>query len=300
MRTVIMTTVSVGVCAYNEGKNIGACLDSLVRQELKGFDFLEIIAVSSGSTDETDEVVRRFEAKDRRVKLVRQERREGKNSAINLLISMAKGDILVLANADNRLELGSMQALIEPFQDEEVGVTGGHPIPVNGKDTVVGFAVNMLWDMHHRVAMIYPKVGELMAFRRLDKRLPTSTQSDEDIIRLELEKKGLSTVYVPQAIVHNKGPEDLRDFVKQRTRVNIGEKYMKRLYDYQVPTWDSRLLFQAYVSFLKDNRGSLGRATAAMALEVYARAYATLYVALDKGDKAVWQQVSSTKDLGKV
>jgi len=75
---------------------------------------------------------------------------------------------------------------------------------------------------------------------------------------------------------------------------------MKRLYDYQVPTWDSRLLFQAYVSFLKDNRGNLGRATAAMALEVYARAYATFYVALDKGDKAVWQQVSSTKDLGKV
>ncbi len=295
-----MTTVSVGVCAYNEGRNISACLDSLVQQELKGFDLLEIIAVSSGSTDETDEVVRKFEAKDRRVKLIRQERREGKNSAINLFISMAKGDILVLANADNRLELGSLQALVEPFKDEEVGVTGGHPVPVNGKDTVVGFAVNMLWDMHHRVAMIYPKVGELMAFRRLDKRLPTSTQSDEDIIRLELEKKGLSTVYVPQAIVHNKGPEELRDFVKQRTRVNIGEKYMKRLYQYQVPTWDSRLLFQAYASFLKDNRGSLGKATAAMAFEAYARAYATLYVALDKGDKAVWQQVSSTKDLGKV
>lgn len=295
-----MSTVSVGVCAYNEGRNISACLDSLVQQELKGFDLLEIIAVSSGSTDETDEVVRKFEAKDRRVKLIRQERREGKNSAINLFISMAKGDILVLANADNRLELGSLQALVEPFKDEEVGVTGGHPVPVNGKDTVVGFAVNMLWDMHHRVAMIYPKVGELMAFRRLDKRLPTSTQSDEDIIRLELEKKGLSTVYVPQAIVHNKGPEELRDFVKQRTRVNIGEKYMKRLYQYQVPTWDSRLLFQAYASFLKDNRGSLGKATAAMAFEAYARAYATLYVALDKGDKAVWQQVSSTKDLGKV
>ncbi|HUL39874.1 MAG TPA: glycosyltransferase [Methanomassiliicoccales archaeon] len=292
-----MPTVSVGVCAYNEGRNIGACLDSLVVQELKGFDLLEIIVISSGSTDETDGVVRSYEKKEGHVKLVRQEQREGKNSAINLFISMAKGEILILVNADNRLERGSLQALLEPFQDDEVGVAGGHPVPVNSKETVVGFAVNMLWDMHHRVALLFPKVGELMAFRRLDKRLPTSTQSDEDIIRMELEKKGMSTVYVPGAIVRNKGPEHLEDFIKQRTRVNIGEKYMKRLFDYEVPTWDSRLLFQAYVSFLKENRKYLGKAMVGMAFEAYARAYATLYVALDRGDKAVWQQVSSTKDL---
>jgi biofilm PGA synthesis N-glycosyltransferase PgaC len=294
-----MPAVSVAVCAYNEGKNIGACLESLIHQELKRFDLLEIIAISSGSTDNTDEVIRSYEIKDKRVKLVRQEKREGKNSAINLFISVAKGDILVLANADNRLERGSLQALLEPFADEEVGVTGGHPVPVNSKETLVGFAVNMLWDMHHRVALILPKIGELMAFRRLDKRLPTSTQSDEDIIRNELEKKGMSTVYVPGAVVYNKGPEHLEDFIKQRTRVNIGEKYMKRLFDYRVPTWNPHLLFQAYVSFLKDNRRGLGKAILAMALEAYARVYATIYVALDKGDKAVWQQVSSTKDLEK-
>ncbi len=292
-----MPTVSVAVCAYNEGRNIEPCLESLVRQELKGFELLEIIGISSGSTDNTDDVIRSFEAKDGRVRLVRQERREGKNSAINLFISMAKGDILVLANADNRLEDGALQALLDPFKDDEVGVVGGHPVPVNGKETMVGFAVNMLWDMHHRVALIYPKVGELMAFRRLDKRLPTTTQSDEDIIRFELEKKGMSTVYAPKAIVRNKGPEHLEDFINQRTRVNIGERYMRRLFDYKVPTWDSRLLFQAYVSFLKDNSRSMGKALLAMGLEAYARAYATVYVTLDKGDKAVWHQVASTKDL---
>jgi poly-beta-1,6-N-acetyl-D-glucosamine synthase len=292
-----MPAVSVAVCAYNEGKNIGACLESIIQQELRRFDLLEIIAISSGSTDNTDEVVRSYEAKDKRVKLVRQEKREGKNSAINLFISIAKGDILVLANADNRLERGSLQALLEPFTDEEIGVTGGHPVPVNSKNTLVGFAVNMLWDMHHRIALIYPKIGELMAFRRLDKRLPTSTQSDEDIIRFELEKKGLSTVYVPGAVVYNKGPEHLEDFIKQRTRVNIGESYMKRLFNYKVPTWNPHLLFQAYVSFLKDNRRGSGKAVVALALEAYARVYATIYVALDMGDKAVWQQVSSTKDL---
>lgn len=293
-----MPTVSVGVCAYNEGRNIGSCLESLMAQVLEGFELLEVIVVSSGSTDDTDSVVKGFEAKDPRIRLVRQEGREGKNSAINLFTSLAKGDILVLANADNRLEDGSLQALLDPLADESVGVVGGRPLPVNPKDTLAGFSVHMLWDMHHRVALIQPKVGELMAFRRPGKRLPTTTQSDEDIIRMELERTGLRTVYAPRALVRNKGPETVRDFVRQRTRVNIGEKYMGRLFDYHVPTWDSKLVMQAYLSFLKDNASTPIKVAAAMALEAYARLYAAVYVALDKGDKAVWQQVSSTKDLG--
>jgi hypothetical protein len=37
--------------------------------------------------------------------------------------------------------------------------------------------------------------------------------------------------------------------------------------------------------------------TIAISLEAMARAYSSLYVWLDKGDRAVWKQVSSTKDL---
>jgi hypothetical protein len=194
---------------------------------------------------------------------------------------------------------GSLQALLDPLADVGVGVVGGHPVPVNPKQRFVGFAVHMLWEMHHHVALIHPKVGELMAFRRLDVELPTVTQSDEDIIRMHLERKGLRTDYAPKAIVHNKGPETVRDLWHQRTRVNIGEKYMRRLFDYQVPTWDTRFLFQAYLRVLKDNALHPAKIAFSMAVEALARAYATLYVALDKGDKAVWQQVESTKDLGK-
>jgi len=34
-----------------------------------------------------------------------------------------------------------------------------------------------------------------------------------------------------------------------------------------------------------------------MSLEAFARFYASLHVRLDKGDRAVWQVVQSTKDL---
>lgn len=294
-----MPSVSIGVCAYNEGRNIGSCLESILSQTLQGFTLLEAIIVSSGSTDDTDAVVRSFEGRDSRVRLERQGRREGKNSAINHFLALAKGDVLVLVNADNRLEEGSLQALLEPFLDEEVGVVGGHPVPIDPRDSLAGVATHLLWDMHHRVALIYPKVGELMAFRPPGRSLPTSTQSDEDLIRMELERRGMATVYAPKAVVRNKGPGTVRDFVKQRTRVNIGEKYMKRLHGYDVPTWNARYLSQAYLSYLRETPDPMPLVLGAMLLEAYSRLYATVYVALDKGDKAVWQQVSSTKDLGR-
>jgi cellulose synthase/poly-beta-1,6-N-acetylglucosamine synthase-like glycosyltransferase len=124
-------------------------------------------------------------------------------------------------------------------------------------------------------------------------------QSDEDIIRMELEKKGYRTVYAPDAIVHNKGPTTIRDFFKQRTRVNIGEQYMKRVYEYGIPTWNPRYLFSSYMGFLRDNRRHLLKVGMAMAMEGFARLYAMIYVTLDRGDKAVWSQVTSTKDVGK-
>jgi biofilm PGA synthesis N-glycosyltransferase PgaC len=292
-----MPAVSIGVCAYNEEKNIRHTLESILSQAVRGDVLEEIIVVSSGSTDGTDSIVLDFASKDGRIRLLRQEKREGKNSAVNAFMTSAKGDILVLVNADNNLAGGALDLLVSHFTDPKVGVVGGRPMPVNRRDTIAGFAVHMLWDMHHRLSLIYPKVGEAIAFRNMHIQIPTGMQSDEDLIRMDLEKRGYRTEYEPNAIVVNKGPETVRDYWKQRTRVNIGERYMKRLFDFDIPTWDSRFLFQAYLGFLKDNSRHLTRMSAAMVMEMLARVYASIYVKLDKGDKVLWSMVESTKSV---
>ena len=253
--------------------------------------------VSSGSTDRTDDIVREYAVKEGRVRLLRQEKREGKNSAVNAFMQSATGEVLVLVNADNNLSPGALGHLVSRFNDPQVGVVGGRPMPVNRTDTIAGFAVHMLWDMHHRLSLLYPKVGEAIAFRNLHIQIPTGMQSDEDLVRMDLEKRGYRTVYEPEAVVINKGPETVRDYLKQRTRVNIGERYMKRLFDFDIPTWDNRYLFQAYMGFLKDNSSHIVRMSAAIVLEMLARAYASIYVLLDRGDKVMWSMVDSTKEL---
>ncbi len=294
-----MTTVSVGVCAYNEEANIQRSLESISSQVLDGFDLKEIIVVSSASTDSTDEIVEKYGDIDGRVRLIVQKKREGKTSAVNLFIASASGDILVLVNADNTLKPGSLQSLLLPFKDPRVGVVGGHPIPVNSKDTTIGFAVNMLWEMHHELSLVYPKVGELIAFRREGVSIPSGTSTDEDAIRMNLERRGFTTSYAPNALVINKGPTTVQDFWKQRVRVNIGEKYMKKRFDFSIPTWNPQFVLSALGVVLKNNRDNLGKAAVAMGLEGMIRLYATLYVMMDKGDIALWEMVQTSKDVNR-
>lgn len=293
-----MLTISAGVCAYNEEMNILRCLRSLSSQRLDGKELIEVLVVSSGSTDRTDEIVQEYSrASDPRVRLIRQERREGKNSAVNAFIGAAKGEVLFLANADNVMEEDTFDLMARHFMDPATGMVGGRPVPVNDRSTFMGFASHMLWDMHHRLSLIHPKVGEIVAFRNTGLRIPTGMGSDEDLIRREMESQGLRVLYEPSAIIHNRGPSTLSDFFEQRTRVNIGERYMKRWFDYDIPTWDKRFLINAWLSFLKDNAAHPLKMAGAMSIEAFARAYASLHVRLDKGDRAIWQVVGSTKDV---
>ena len=58
MNTTVPCTV--GVFAHNEEANIGQLLEIMLQQELEQVEIREIIVVSSGSTDQTDEIVHRL------------------------------------------------------------------------------------------------------------------------------------------------------------------------------------------------------------------------------------------------
>src|SRR5437868_12078180 len=122
---------SVGVMAYNEEANIAHALDSILRQEMAGKQIREVIVVASGCQDRTADIVADIASREPRVRLIEQERREGKASAINLFIGEAKCPVLVMVGADLMVEDGAFDFLLRHFEDPAVGMVGGHPIPVN-------------------------------------------------------------------------------------------------------------------------------------------------------------------------
>lgn len=290
--------ITIGICAYNEAQNIERSIRSIYDQKTKDITVREVIVVSSGSTDGTDDIVRRLADEYGNITLIRQEKREGKNSAINCYLENKTCDVVVMLNADNIFgNENSLYSLVSPFFDEKVGMVGGHPVPTNDKKDKVGFATHVLWTMHHHLALVYPKIGELVAFRDIGTRLPTDQQSDEDIIRMNLEKAGYNCIYAPDAIVLNRGPETEEDFLKQRIRVNIGEVNMKRKFDYDIPSWNKKYLMKAVMGTVKDLGFHPFKLLYAVRLEMKARKTAEEHIDSGDADMNIWDQVTTTKKL---
>ena len=290
--------ITIGICAYNEAQNIERSIRSIYDQKTKDINVEEVIVVSSGSTDGTDDIVRRLAEEYGNITLIRQEKREGKNSAINCYLDNKTCYVVVMLNADNIFgNENSLYSLVSPFFNEKVGMVGGHPVPTNDKKDKVGFATHVLWTMHHHLALVYPKIGELVAFRDIGTRLPTDQQSDEDIIRMNLENAGYDCIYAPDAIVLNRGPETEEDFLKQRIRVNIGEVNMKRKFDYDIPSWNKKYLMKAVIGTVKDLGFHPFKLLYAVRLEMKARKTAEEHIDSGDADMIIWDQAATTEKL---
>ena len=70
--------ISIGIMAYNEESNIEQLLQALLAQKLLTTQLKEIYVVASGCTDRTEDIVRKYAEKDARIRLLSQQRREGK------------------------------------------------------------------------------------------------------------------------------------------------------------------------------------------------------------------------------
>ena len=290
--------VTIGICAYNEEGIIERTIRAIFDQVTEHCEVKEVLVVSSGSTDSTDDIVTALSKEFDKVRLLPQERREGKNSAINLILDSKSTDTVVLLNADNVFENEhSLENLILPLQDPDVGMVGGHPIPTNSPRTTVGFTVQLMWRMHHHVSLQYPKTGELIAFRDVGTRLPTDMQSDEDILRMKLEDRGYRTVYSPKATILNRGPTTKEEYVKQRLRVNIGEFYLKERFGYELPTHNYRLLASALMRSLGEMGFHPVKTVSAIWLELHSRRKAKVHVSAGGEDMSVWEPITTTKRL---
>ncbi len=114
--------LSIIVAAHNEAACIRAKLDSALGPGYP-HDRVEVIVVSDGSTDETDRLV--AACPDPRVTLIRQEPRAGKSPALNRAVACARGDILVVTDANALFATDALRRLAAPFADARVGLVSG-------------------------------------------------------------------------------------------------------------------------------------------------------------------------------
>jgi glycosyltransferase involved in cell wall biosynthesis len=225
---------SMGITAHNEEANIAQIIEAVLGQRLHLVEISEIIIVASGCTDRTEDIVREYMTRDPRIKLYTQEKREGKTSAINVFLRHAKEAICVLESGDTIPHEDAIENMVRMFHDPAVGMTGAHKVPVNTPDHIIGFLSHLRLKMEHQLCLEIPRLGELIAFRKVFDQIPPDVAMDEAFVEALVIRRGLQVRYAPDAVVFNMGPETLGDFIKQRRRNHAGHLHLKAKYGYGV------------------------------------------------------------------
>ena len=290
-----MVDVSIGIMAYNEEAGISRSLAALLNQKMEHARLKEIVVVISGCTDRTEAIVRDFMKEHSCVHLIVQTKRQGKASAINRFLSMASGDILILVSADTVPEPGALDRLVAPFKLSHVGMTGARPVPINPPATFLGYTVNLMWDLHHAISLRTPKLGELVAFRNGIKKMPEHTAVDEACIEAMVTAAGYELCYVPEAVVRNKGPDNIKDFIRQRRRIAAGHQHLLKKQGYRVSTMSLMRILRALIPRqswrVKDILWTFG----AIGLEAMARILGSIDVHIRRQISVAWDVSVSTK-----
>ncbi len=204
--------------------------------------------------------------------------------------------MVATSSADLLPEPGALEALLAPFADPEIGMTGCRVIPVDDRSTFMGFATHLLWDLHHQVNLESFKGGEMIAFRKVFGRLPPDTAVDEASIEPVIIGQGYQVCYAPDAIVLNKGPDTVDDFLLQRRRIYAGHLTERDRLGYEVSTMNGRRILRLLLRSLDWRPKQFVWTWRVVALEILGR-YLGWRDFRAHRDHHIWEVAETTKNL---
>ncbi|MBS7633135.1 glycosyltransferase [Candidatus Bathyarchaeota archaeon] len=287
--------IVVGVCAYNEEKNIGRLLKNLISEQNLPITS-RILVVCSGCTDRTPQIVKDFQKKDERILPIIENSRTGKASALNKIFGIARktADVLVLVNADALPNNGSVGKVVSELVKSDAGVAFAQPIPLENSTGVCYKIVRVIWRLHHIISLFQnPKLsGELCAIRTSClEDLPKNIATDEPYIEMSIRRKGYKILYIDKAAVTIRCPTTMLDLLKQRKRIWIGHMQLQSQTGFKVSTSNIKNVARA-TSALKFNEIPY----LALGGIVEAIAYLQAKIEIKKGRiPYTWEPIRSTK-----
>jgi len=248
LRNDSLPGVSILIAAHNEEGAIGETIANKLALDYPP-DRLQIIAVSDGSTDATDAVIRSFAKSG--VLYLRQEPRAGKTSALNMAVKEAEGEILVFSDANSIYDKKALRALVRNFADGEVGYVTGKMVYVNPDGGTVGDGCsaymryeNFLRSKETLVHSVVGVDGGVDAVRKSLYRPMAPDQLPDFVLPLMVVEQGYRVVYEPEAVLEERVLETAGDEYRMRVRVALRALWalrdMRHLFDitkYGIFSW---------------------------------------------------------------
>lgn len=215
--------ISIVIPAYNEEKVIANTIEGLLETK---YPNKEIIFVDDGSKDSTLSIASRYKDQIR----VLHKENGGKATALNYGMVYAKGEIVVIVDADTIIGRNSLKEIVKGFEvNEHVAAVAGN-IKVRNRNNlltkcqaleyITGIQIiRRAFDIFGSITIV---PGALGAFKK-SFLLEAGAYGKDTIVEdfdqtIKLLKAGLITQGSSKATAYTEAPNTLTDFVAQRKR----------------------------------------------------------------------------------
>jgi cellulose synthase/poly-beta-1,6-N-acetylglucosamine synthase-like glycosyltransferase len=217
-------SVTVAIAVHDEAGEIARRIADALAQDSPASPILEVLVGSDGSTDGTEAVVEAIAGADPRVRLLALPR-AGQTPTQHALFAGARGDIVVLTDAETRYAPGALARLCAPFADPRVGAATGRLEWRDEGATATSRSEGLYWRYERRVRGLESRAGWLtavtgafLAVRRSAYRPVPPMASMDHLLPLYVREQNGFVVYVPEAVATDRPISGLREQFRSRSR----------------------------------------------------------------------------------
>ncbi|HEY6768489.1 MAG TPA: glycosyltransferase family 2 protein [Candidatus Sulfotelmatobacter sp.] len=198
-------SVSIVMAVHNEEQLLEPKLQNLLQLDYPA-ERCQIVVVSDGSTDRTEQILHEH-AGDSRITCVLNQLSRGKSASLNDGIEMAHGEIVVFTDARQIIEPEALRLLNQNFAEPEVGCVSGELMLGDSAQGESGRGMGLYWRMEKKIReleaasqSVVGATGAIYAVRReLLSPVPDGTILDDVYLPMEVVRQGKRVVFDTRA-----------------------------------------------------------------------------------------------------
>lgn len=235
--------VSVMVPAHNESIVIRKTMEALLKFDYPQ-DRYEIIVINDNSTDNSAQVLKeiQYSHPDNKIIVINTDNKvggKGKSNALNIALSVAKGTVIAIYDADNTPERQALKILVENLMaDDKLGAVIGKFRTRNKNASLLTRFVNietLAYQCMNQAGRYFffklctiPGTNYVIRRELIDKMggWDVNALAEDTEISFRLYRMGYYIKFMPLAVTWEQEPQILRQWFKQRTRWVKGNLYV--------------------------------------------------------------------------
>tara|TARA_Y100000034_G_scaffold130667_1_gene189635 strand:- start:824 stop:1696 length:873 start_codon:yes stop_codon:yes gene_type:complete len=219
--------ISIIVTSFRE-PNLERCILSLVNQKTNHAYEIVVISPDRESENLCDKYDIRYFF----------DPGKGKSYALNLIFKEIKSEFLIFTDGDVFVSNNVVEEFMRNFEDFKVGVITGRPIPLDKRDSMLGYWSHLLFDAGaHLIRKKLSEEGKflecsgyLFGFRNVLKKIPLDVAEDA-YIPYWFYFRNYKIIYAESAKVFVKNPNNLKDWLLQRKRTSKAHETLEKYLD---------------------------------------------------------------------